>query len=142
MREQEALLQKVEAIRGDISLQQLGLDALSAQRLQSEVQIILHTAADIRLEADILTALKANYMGTAAILQLARRCSQLRALVHTSSCFVNMNQPRSSIVHSKVYPLSLGDRVVPCQEIVQVGRASLSCQTWMKSKQYLKALRC
>jgi hypothetical protein len=112
----------VTAVAGDITLPALGLGASTARQLQSEVHFILHTAADIRLEVDIQSALTANYEGTAAVLQLAQGCTRLRALVHTSSCFVNMNQPRSSVVDSRIYPLRLGDRVVSCQEVVQVGQ--------------------
>lgn len=120
MRDQQQLLDKVCAVQGDITLPGLGLTASSAQQLQSELHFILHTAADIRLEVDIHSALTANYQGTEAVLQLAQGCKQLRAMVHTSSCFVNMNQPRSSIVDSLIYPLRLGHTVVRCQELVQV----------------------
>lgn len=121
MRDQQQLLCKVVAVSGDITLPGLGLSTTSEQQLQDELHFILHTAADIRLEVDIQSALTANYLGTAAILQLAQGCKQLRALVHTSSCFVNMNQPASSVVDSRIYPLQLGDRTASCQEFVQVG---------------------
>jgi hypothetical protein len=121
VRDQPQLLQKVTAIPGDITLPGLGLSPATTQQLQSELHFILHTAADIRLEVDIQSALTANYHGTAAVLQLAQGCKQLRALVHTSSCFVNMNQPRSSVVDSRIYFLRLGDRVVACGELVEVG---------------------
>lgn len=81
---------------------------------------VLAAAADIRLEADIHSALHCNYNGTKAVLQLACGCKQLKALVHTSSCFVNMNLPCSSVVHERLYPLSFGTREVDCEELVQV----------------------
>ena len=127
MRDQPQLVSKVCAVPGDITLPGLGLSTTSTQQLQSELHYILHTAADIRLEVDIHSALTANYKGTAAVLQLAQGCSRLRALVHTSSCYVNMNQPRSSVVDSRIYPLQLGDRTISCQEFVQVGKSVRHC---------------
>jgi nucleoside-diphosphate-sugar epimerase len=61
-----------------------------------------------RPQVDIHSALRSNYLGTQQVLQLACRCQQLKALVHTSSCFVNMNQPRSSVVQEQIYPLRFG----------------------------------
>jgi thioester reductase-like protein len=130
VREQQHLLEKVCAVPGDITLPGLGLAPSTAQQLQSELQFILHTAADIRLEVGIQSALTANYQGTAAVLHLARGCKQLRALVHTSSCFVNMNQPHSSNIDSRIYPLSLGDRTVSCQDFVQVRTYPQHTHTW------------
>lgn len=72
-------------------------------------------------QVDIHTALKSNYLGTKAVLDLARGSAQLRALVHTSSAFVNMNQPRSSVVGERLYPLAYGRRRVAHEEVVQVG---------------------
>lgn len=63
-------------------------------------------------QVDIQTALRSNYLGTQEVLQLASACKQLKGLVHTSSCFVNMNQPRSSVVQERIYPLKFGDRCV------------------------------
>lgn len=139
MRDQPQLLGKVRALPGDITLPGLGLSPRTTQQLQSELHFILHTAADIRLEVDIHSALQSNYVGTAAVLQLASGSRQLRALVHTSSCYVNMNQPRGSVVDSRIYPLLLGDRAMPCHELVQVtgcllGLTCVSAQalhTWL-----------
>ncbi|WIA32225.1 hypothetical protein OEZ86_003073 [Tetradesmus obliquus] len=119
VREQRHLLAKVSAVTGDLTQPGLGLAAGAAQQLQQQLQLILHCAADIRLEVDIQTALRSNYLGTQEVLQLASACKQLKGLVHTSSCFVNMNQPRSSVVQERIYPLKFGDREVDCEELVQ-----------------------
>lgn len=120
VRDSKTLLDKVVAVSGDITLPGLGLSAASVKQIKSEVQFILHTAADIRLEIEIQPILTSNYFGTEAVLQLAQECTQLKAMVHTSSCFVNMNLPRSSVIDSRIYPLRLGERDIKCQEFVQV----------------------
>eukprot|EP00882_Tetradesmus_deserticola_P032264 GHRQ01036534.1.p1 GENE.GHRQ01036534.1~~GHRQ01036534.1.p1 ORF type:complete len:152 (+),score=61.45 GHRQ01036534.1:208-663(+) len=50
VREQQQLLAKVSAVAGDIAQPGLGLASGSAQQLQQRLTIILHCAADIRLE--------------------------------------------------------------------------------------------
>jgi hypothetical protein len=50
VRDQQLLLTKVFAVDGDITQPGLGLAPRTAQLLQQELHIILHCAADIRLE--------------------------------------------------------------------------------------------
>jgi nucleoside-diphosphate-sugar epimerase len=66
--------------------------------------------------------LTANFEGTRTVLELAAAAGHLKALVHVSSAFVNMNQPRSSIVDEQVYPLKFGNQVVDVEELAQVGQ--------------------
>jgi hypothetical protein len=50
VRDQQQLLAKVCAVDGDITQPGLGLAPDTARQLQQEVHIVLHCAADIRLE--------------------------------------------------------------------------------------------
>jgi hypothetical protein len=63
------------------------------------------------------------------VLELAAAAGHLKALVHVSSAFVNMNQPRSSIVDEQVYPLKFGTQVVDVEELAQVRQ----CHGWDNS---------
>jgi fatty acyl-CoA reductase len=128
VRDQQSLLDRIQAIDGDLSLPGLGIEAATREKLRSSVEIILHSAADIRLEVDIQTTLKSNYLGTGAILDLAASMPKLKAVVHVSTAFVNMNQPRSSIIEEKLYPLHYGTRRVDAQELVQVSKCTY-CST-------------
>lgn len=96
------------ALDGDLTAPRLGLSDADAAVLQREVSIILHAAADIRLELPIHDALTANVIGTRAVLALGRSCSSLRAFVHVSSCFVNVHQPAGSVVDERLYQLGKG----------------------------------
>eukprot|EP00879_Flechtneria_rotunda_P031250 GHRR01034120.1.p1 GENE.GHRR01034120.1~~GHRR01034120.1.p1 ORF type:complete len:198 (+),score=59.87 GHRR01034120.1:364-957(+) len=120
VRDKQQLLSKATALEADVTLPDLGLSATQYADIQQQLHIIIHCAADIRLEVNIHSALKTNYGGTQAVLQLACGCKQLAALVHTSSCFVNMNQPCSSVVLEQLYPLQFGNKTVDCRELVQV----------------------
>jgi hypothetical protein len=61
------------------------------------------------------------------MLELASECRGLRAYVHVSSAFVNMNFPRHSLVHEKLYPLVHGDTVVTAESLVQVSGVTGVC---------------
>eukprot|EP00882_Tetradesmus_deserticola_P005979 GHRQ01006295.1.p1 GENE.GHRQ01006295.1~~GHRQ01006295.1.p1 ORF type:complete len:319 (+),score=59.94 GHRQ01006295.1:134-958(+) len=119
VRDSTKLLQKVQVVGGDISLPGLGLSAADRATLLSSVDYIVHCAADIRLEADIQETLTSNFEGTRSVLELAAAAGHLKGLVHVSSAFVNMNQPRSSTVDEQVYPLKYGTQVVDVEELAQ-----------------------
>eukprot|EP00879_Flechtneria_rotunda_P002270 GHRR01002461.1.p1 GENE.GHRR01002461.1~~GHRR01002461.1.p1 ORF type:complete len:664 (+),score=233.63 GHRR01002461.1:802-2793(+) len=104
---------------GDISLPGLGLSPVDRAQLLGTVDFIIHCAADIRLEADIQETLLANFEGTRTVLELAASAVHLEALVHVSSAFVNMNQPRSSTVDEQLYPLKYGNQVVDVEELAR-----------------------
>jgi len=71
VRDKPELLAKVTAVAGDLSEEGLGLSAADAQTLIDNVKILIHAAADIRLEAPIQETMRANYVGTQRVLKLA-----------------------------------------------------------------------
>jgi nucleoside-diphosphate-sugar epimerase len=72
--------------------------------------------------------LAANFEGTRKVLELAAATVHLKALVHVSSAFVNMNQPRSSIIDEQVYPLKYGHQTVDVEELARVS-STAACGT-------------
>jgi fatty acyl-CoA reductase len=71
IRDKPELLTKVTAVAGDLSQEGLGLSAADMQTLAARVEILIHSAADIRLEAPIQETMRANYVGTQRVLKLA-----------------------------------------------------------------------
>jgi len=113
LRGRPALAAKVVAIEGDMDAPGLGINLEDRAALTREVEVLVHCAADIRLEVDVQTTLRANYEGTRRLLELAAEASparggRLRAHVHVSSAFVNMNRPRGSSVSERIYPMRHG----------------------------------
>ncbi|KAF6261123.1 male sterility protein-domain-containing protein [Scenedesmus sp. NREL 46B-D3] len=137
VRDSTKLLRKVQVMGGDISLPGLGMSAADRATLLSSVDYIVHCAADIRLEADIQETLTSNFEGTRTVLELAAAAGHLKGLVHVSSAFVNMNQPRSSIVDEQVYPLKHGTQVVDVEELAQGKHMSEQLVTRYQAKQQL-----
>jgi hypothetical protein len=51
---------------------------------------------------------------------LAATFGGLKAFVHVSSAYTNMNATPGSLVHESIYPLTYGDQPVVDSELVQV----------------------
>jgi hypothetical protein len=72
--------------------------------------------------------LAANFEGTRKVLELAAAAVHLKALVHVSSAFVNMNQPRSSVIDEQLYPLKYGHQTVDVEELARVSATCAAVQ--------------
>ncbi len=112
VRNSTKLLSKVIPVTGDLSEPGLGLSASDSGVLRRQVQIVLHAAADIELDAPIHKTLRANYLGTQNILEFSSSCPNLHAHVHVSSTYVNANAPESSAVEEVLYTLRNGSIAV------------------------------
>ncbi|KAI8468986.1 MAG: male sterility protein-domain-containing protein [Monoraphidium minutum] len=124
VRDRPDLVSKVTAVAGDLSEPGLGLSAPDAEALAGCVDILIHSAADIRLEAPIQETMRANYVGTERVLALAltlrRRVplgrgapykpgAALRSMVHVSTAYVNINHAPGTTVHERFYPIMQGE---------------------------------
>jgi len=148
VRRAPALAAKVVAVAGDISLPGLGLSAGDLATLEREANFIIHSAADIRLEPPMQETLRSNYLGTKRVLQLAARCLRgaaaraalaggggaggggavaiaasappaLRCVVHVSTCYTNIEQPRGSSVAERLYPLRYGEQAADAEALAE-----------------------
>jgi fatty acyl-CoA reductase len=126
------VLQKVKAIAGDMTSPDLGISSVDLARLKQHVQTVIHCAADIRLEVGIQTLLQTNYEGTRHLLELASSFDDLKAFVHVSSAYTNMNATPGSLVSESLYPLKYGDQLVVDSELVQVSTYMLVLCTCME----------
>jgi hypothetical protein len=104
---------QVVAVPGDLGRPRLGLSTSEVDALASEVDIIIHAAADIRLEAPIQETLHANYLGTRRVLELAMQLPRCARYPHART------PPRASRPHSFLLPSARGPgptrpRVWPC----------------------------
>ena len=79
---------KVEVVAGDLSQENLGLDATTRLRLQGRIRVIINCAAVVSFDASIRDALELNSLGPLRILEFARGCKE-PILAQVSTCFVN-----------------------------------------------------
>ncbi|UCG71108.1 MAG: AMP-binding protein [Thermoplasmata archaeon] len=88
---EEAIGNRVEVIKGDVSQARLGLSDAEYQKMVKRITNIIHMAADMRLAAPMDELRRANVQGTANILELARVVNKdhgLTRLSHVSTAYV------------------------------------------------------
>jgi long-chain acyl-CoA synthetase len=86
-----ALDTRIEVVAGDVALDRLGLDEQSYQDLVKRIGWVIHTAADIRLNASMDDLRKANVDGVRNVLMLAEEAHRdhgLERFSHVSTAYV------------------------------------------------------
>ncbi|MEW5851044.1 MAG: SDR family oxidoreductase [Myxococcota bacterium] len=86
-----APLERVELVRGDVTLPGLGLSPEDRARVESEVTAILHAAASVRFDLPPQQAAADNLGATQSVLELAEalhRRGRLTRLDHVSTAYV------------------------------------------------------
>lgn len=112
------LKKKIIAISGDIDAGDLAIAPAELETLTNCVEIIINVAASVRFDAPLwdvsLTLLltdfqnfKSNVLGPLNILDVAKRCHKLLALVHISTAFVNCDLGNKAFIEEKLYVLDL-----------------------------------
>jgi long-chain acyl-CoA synthetase len=84
---QDFLSEKLVAIAGDISTEDLGIDPETLAKLYQEVDIVINSAAVVSFDAPLDDALELNVFGASRVARFAR-CCQKALLVHVSTAYV------------------------------------------------------
>lgn len=77
-----------QRIEGDVTLEDLGMDAPTARTLARTVTDVVHAAADTRFRAPPPALTLANVVGTERVLDFAGRCRRLVKFTHVSTLYV------------------------------------------------------
>jgi hypothetical protein len=75
--QQPKVMDKVTAVRGDVTMPQLGLSPSDLQLLIENVSVVFHSAATIRFEEELKTALVMNVKGPMELLEIYRKMKHL-----------------------------------------------------------------
>ncbi|XP_071535109.1 putative fatty acyl-CoA reductase CG5065 isoform X2 [Panulirus ornatus] len=98
---QPEVIQKVFAVKGDITMEGLGLSDEDEARLAEEVQIVFHAAATINFTEPMRVAVNMNMLGTKRVVSLAQKMRKLESMVHVSTAYSNCHLPE---VYEELYP--------------------------------------
>jgi len=79
---------RIHAIAGDVAKPSLGLDSGTYADLCDRVTHIIHSAADLRVDAIVEELRVTNVTGVANIIEFARSARRLARLVHVSTAYV------------------------------------------------------
>ncbi|MDD1743837.1 MAG: AMP-binding protein, partial [Methanomassiliicoccales archaeon] len=97
---------RVQVLQGDVNVKNLGLDEATYSSLANSLTHIVHSAADLRLNASLEELNRTNVEGTSNVLALAERAQAdhgLQRFAHVSTAYVAGNK------EGTVYEDALGD---------------------------------
>jgi len=78
IREQPEMLTKLVPVEGDISLPNLGISSSDLELLADNVSVVFHSAATVRFNEELRTAVNLNVKGPQRLLHI---CHQMKHLV-------------------------------------------------------------
>ncbi|XP_026821812.1 putative fatty acyl-CoA reductase CG5065 [Rhopalosiphum maidis] len=112
----EKVFEKVVCINGDVSDPDLGLSAEDRQRLCSDVTIVFHSAATVKFNETLRTAVTLNTLGTQRVVDLCRSMPKLKAMIHVSTAYSNADK---ATIQESVYkpPADPGFVINCCQKM-------------------------
>uniref|UniRef100_T1IQ15 Fatty acyl-CoA reductase n=1 Tax=Strigamia maritima TaxID=126957 RepID=T1IQ15_STRMM len=90
-----ALIKKVIALDGDITLPLFGLNSTDINLLAENVSIVFNSAANVKFEDPIKYAITTNLLSVRHLIQVCEQMNKLEAVIHVSTAYSNCN--RSSI---------------------------------------------
>ncbi|KAK8451676.1 hypothetical protein SEVIR_6G249700v4 [Setaria viridis] len=80
---------KIVALAGDIADEDLGLDAPTLHGLAKHMDVIVNVAATTNFYERYDVSLDVNVMGVKHLCQFAKRCANLKLLMHVSTAYVS-----------------------------------------------------
>lgn len=88
----QSQLDKIIAIKGDITKPLFGLSKHDTELLTSRVSVIFHSAATVKFVEPLKTAIQNNVVSVENLIDLASRFQKLEALVHVSTAYSNCDR--------------------------------------------------
>lgn len=85
-------LKKITVVKGDVSIDGLGIGEADKQRLIANTTVVFHCAANVRFDQELGGAVNMNLLGTERVLKLAEQMKQLKAFAHVSTAYCQCNE--------------------------------------------------
>jgi len=98
--ENSSLLKKIVPIAGDLTEPDFGLVESDHSRLLADVTVVFHSAATVRFNESLKTAVNLNTRATQRVIQFCANIHNLKALVHISTAYSNADK---RVVEEVVY---------------------------------------
>ncbi|WAR03112.1 FACR1-like protein [Mya arenaria] len=88
-------------INGDMCVEGLGISPSDRDMLETETQIVFHSAATVRFDEPLRVAVQMNVLGVRKMVQLCKNFKKLEVFVHVSTAYANCDRP---YIEEVVYP--------------------------------------
>ncbi|KAF7287627.1 putative fatty acyl-CoA reductase CG8306 [Rhynchophorus ferrugineus] len=98
----DEIFARIKPVAGDVGKDDLGLSNSDRALLMQKVNIIFHSAATLDFGDTLDATININFLGTRRVTELAKQCSNLKALIHVSSAYVNSYLTEADEI---IYPL-------------------------------------
>lgn len=94
-------LNKIRVVKGDVSVDRLGLSENDENELIDNVNLIFHCAANVRFDQTLKDAVNFNLNGTHRVLKLAEKIKNLLVFTHVSTAYCHCNE---NVLEERYYP--------------------------------------
>ncbi|CAH0713004.1 unnamed protein product, partial [Brenthis ino] len=98
---QPGVFNKVKLVAGDILEEELGISNDDRRELQAHCNIVFHSAACVRFDQPLKSAVQMNTIGTLRVLELAETMENIQAFLHLSTAYCRCDL---EILEEKLYP--------------------------------------
>lgn len=96
--------ERIKVVEGNLEKDGLDLSPESAQYLQDNVNIILHIAATVKFDEEIIKALGINLRGTREVLEVGRKAKNLEVSLRcTATCLFKVCHTATSSILAEFY---------------------------------------
>jgi len=96
----------MKVIDGDVAKSKLGMTPTDYDYVANNATCILHMAATTNFTENLRNAFEINILGTRRVLDLAKTCKKLVAMVYVSTCYTNSTRHSGTEIREKVYPIN------------------------------------
>lgn len=80
-------MKKLKTLQGDVLFEDFGISKSDLEKLSTEISVVFHFAATLRLEAPLKDNVNMNTTGTQRAINVAKQLKELVAFVHLSTAF-------------------------------------------------------
>lgn len=85
-------MEKIIVIKGDVSIDGMGMSESDRKRIIDEVTVVFHCAANVRFDQELAGAVNMNTLGTDRVLKLAFEMTHLKVFAHVSTAYCQCNE--------------------------------------------------
>eukprot|EP00092_Neocalanus_flemingeri_P108494 GFUD01139350.1.p1 GENE.GFUD01139350.1~~GFUD01139350.1.p1 ORF type:complete len:496 (-),score=133.82 GFUD01139350.1:192-1679(-) len=97
------VVSRVEAIEGDITAPNFGINADDERKLIDEVNVVFHSAATVRFDEALTKAVNLNVVAVFTIMEICKKMKNLQALVQVSTAYCN---PQLKHINEEIYSVN------------------------------------
>ncbi|KAK9874385.1 hypothetical protein WA026_002732 [Henosepilachna vigintioctopunctata] len=110
------IFDKVKAVKGDVSLPNIGLTENDMNFLMENIDVVFHSAATVKFNEDLKNAVLLNTLGTKRVMELCQGMKNLKSFVHVSTAFSNSD--KAHIRESIYKPTFDTNAIINCMDIL------------------------